>query len=608
MLQSWNKFCFQGGMLEVRLQLPGVTNSSVNPDMGKGDNVRAETNKYYPTWPGVWLMGNLGRAIFSASTYRMWPFSYSECNEDAFNSIKNQRISACNATPGSGLNPYQGRGAPEIDLLEGGGVAISSSIQIGPGMPPDFRRIKVNVSLEPDYNSACFYSAYCTTPGSNFPNVPTALYEKRNHTTWYKGLRYAANNFCTSSVNDTQTYSEIKASYDAGLTSNTCTLETCSLSHDVQGSLDYIDGVRSNGRWGINSNGTCFPAMNAYQGGYLCDPDNQDPSCATPRNDSTPKTNTMEPFNYQMDALSANWGIHTGAYTSFLKYQLEWVTGEEGYIRWMLEGHPIFEIPAEAILDIGEDATRSNPNKVFPEEPMYIILNVALSQQWGAFPPNPGYPCRGDGTDKDVNAICDSFPMYMKIDYVRLYQDVSNSSSMAIGCDPNSHPTRQFIIDNLGDYTDDDNTHEDVNGGAACSSNHDCTIPWSVTHQFTTGYCGSNNRCQCSSQYWGGPRCTSQLAETSSNGTAIGGFGPPLYASILFSCIVLLLTLIVMIVYFIKRRSKLSARLNEERIRARRDELKQDLPTTVLLTPEYEYDEVELAELKPRDMIADSGL
>lgn len=71
MLQSWNKFCFQGGLLEVRVQLPAAVDAqSQNPDLGQGDNARASTIAYYPTWPGIWAMGNLGRAIFSASTYR----------------------------------------------------------------------------------------------------------------------------------------------------------------------------------------------------------------------------------------------------------------------------------------------------------------------------------------------------------------------------------------------------------------------------------------------------------------------------------------------------------------------------------------------------------
>lgn len=107
MLQTWNKFCFQGGMLEVgRSCRPFWAMTAVTLDIGKGSNARADNTQFYPTWPGIWLMGSLGRALFSSSTARMWPFSYNECNDTVFNS-SNQRISACDPDPGHGLNQYQ---------------------------------------------------------------------------------------------------------------------------------------------------------------------------------------------------------------------------------------------------------------------------------------------------------------------------------------------------------------------------------------------------------------------------------------------------------------------------------------------------------------------
>ncbi|TYZ63274.1 hypothetical protein PybrP1_002742, partial [[Pythium] brassicae (nom. inval.)] len=107
MVQSWNKFCFQGGMVEVAAKLPGIVDAnSGNPDVKGGPSGRVKALKYYPTWPGIWMLGNLGRAIFSASNTRMWPFSYDECNDKVFKT-SNQRISACDANPGHGLNPNQ---------------------------------------------------------------------------------------------------------------------------------------------------------------------------------------------------------------------------------------------------------------------------------------------------------------------------------------------------------------------------------------------------------------------------------------------------------------------------------------------------------------------
>ncbi|GMF36047.1 unnamed protein product [Phytophthora fragariaefolia] len=53
MVQSWNKFCYQGGMLEVRAQLPGaVSDKSGNPDLALGKSGKVDSKAYYPTWPG----------------------------------------------------------------------------------------------------------------------------------------------------------------------------------------------------------------------------------------------------------------------------------------------------------------------------------------------------------------------------------------------------------------------------------------------------------------------------------------------------------------------------------------------------------------------------
>lgn len=96
MLQSWNKFCFTGGILEVDVQFPGAS------DIGG-------------LWPAVWMLGNLGRATFESSTNLMWPWSYDVCNRDLQHA---QEISACDITNHYSLNAHQGRGATEIDVIE----------------------------------------------------------------------------------------------------------------------------------------------------------------------------------------------------------------------------------------------------------------------------------------------------------------------------------------------------------------------------------------------------------------------------------------------------------------------------------------------------------
>jgi beta-glucanase (GH16 family) len=96
MIQSWNKFCFTGGIVEVDIVLPG------EPYIGG-------------LWPAVWMLGNLGRATYEASTNNIWPWSYNTCDRDLQQA---QTISACNSQNHFGMHPGQGRGATEIDIVE----------------------------------------------------------------------------------------------------------------------------------------------------------------------------------------------------------------------------------------------------------------------------------------------------------------------------------------------------------------------------------------------------------------------------------------------------------------------------------------------------------
>ncbi|KAI9909009.1 hypothetical protein PsorP6_015218 [Peronosclerospora sorghi] len=131
-VQSWNKCCMQGGMVEVRVQLPrAISEAAGHPDSSLGPSARVTSRRSDPTWPGISMMGTLGRAIFRGSTTRMlWPFSYDACEPETFKP-SHQRMSACDADSGSRLHPHQGRG--ESDIVEAGGTSNSSSIQIGPG-------------------------------------------------------------------------------------------------------------------------------------------------------------------------------------------------------------------------------------------------------------------------------------------------------------------------------------------------------------------------------------------------------------------------------------------------------------------------------------------
>jgi hypothetical protein len=101
--------------------------------------------------PAFWLMGNLGRAGYMASTAGMWPWSYGACEGSGaqpWSGLDPQLVNACPGDPPGvnraawGLNPQQGRGAPEFDVFEvantpGGAQPphASQTLQMAPLMP-----------------------------------------------------------------------------------------------------------------------------------------------------------------------------------------------------------------------------------------------------------------------------------------------------------------------------------------------------------------------------------------------------------------------------------------------------------------------------------------
>lgn len=125
MIQGWNKFCFTGGIVEINAKLPG------NGNIGG-------------LWPAMWLLGNLARATYVGSSNNIWPWSYDICNPKY---QKQQFISACNVVNHFDLQTKQGRGSPEIDILEAmpgpekelpntpiSKPYYSASLQISPGV------------------------------------------------------------------------------------------------------------------------------------------------------------------------------------------------------------------------------------------------------------------------------------------------------------------------------------------------------------------------------------------------------------------------------------------------------------------------------------------
>ncbi|KAK0555810.1 hypothetical protein OC845_000067 [Tilletia horrida] len=155
MLNAWNAFCFTGGRVEVSIRLPG------SPDVSG-------------LWPAAWMMGNLGRAGYGASTDGMWPYSYDTCDVGTLANqtygpngtggpvaaettgvyvdqygpglsyLPGQRLSRCTCSdstdhpgPRHSDGTWKARSAPELDIFEasaedGGSGWNSMSLQLAP--------------------------------------------------------------------------------------------------------------------------------------------------------------------------------------------------------------------------------------------------------------------------------------------------------------------------------------------------------------------------------------------------------------------------------------------------------------------------------------------
>ncbi|CCE62970.1 hypothetical protein TPHA_0D03340 [Tetrapisispora phaffii CBS 4417] len=174
MVQSWNKMCFTEGALEISAKLPNY-------------------GKVTGLWPGLWTMGNLARPGYLASTEGVWPYSYQACDagitpnqssNDGISYLPGQKLNSCTCDGEDHPNQGTGRGAPEIDLLEGEvdtviGVGLASqSLQVAPydiWYIPDYNFIEIHNFTTTTMNS------YCGGPFQQAVSAVTTL-----NTSWYE--------------------------------------------------------------------------------------------------------------------------------------------------------------------------------------------------------------------------------------------------------------------------------------------------------------------------------------------------------------------------------------------------------------------------------------
>jgi beta-glucan synthesis-associated protein KRE6 len=205
---------------------------------------------------------------------------------------------------------------------------------------------------------------------------------------------------------------------------------------------------------------------------------------------------------YQSDALSANHQLNTTHYKSQHVYRVEWeppaANGTGGYIKWFTDGEMIFGLKG-ATLDIMQTE--------IPSEPMYLIMNTAVSSSWGfpmPCPDNCECSCFECGNPTCECALppgyCENFPASFEIDYVRVFQAVDDERHI-LGCSPEKRPTELFIKGHEKRYMTDGQRRplEPVRrGGGSCTKSSDCG-----KH---TGSCSSSGVCVCFANFTG-PQC-----------------------------------------------------------------------------------------------------
>lgn len=312
-MSTWNKFCFTGGYIEAGLWFPG-------DDYISG------------FWPAFWMMGNLARPGYMMSTSGMWPYSYNSCGGDLSGSEKEgankpQKITACPDPSGFnrtlyGLLPGQGRGAPEIDMVE---MKVPPSIDESTGQPI---ALGLQRGGEPGQHPAAFNSMTLQAA----PLLP-------NGTTWM-------------SVNNTDSHGPL----GPGMYLNQAPMQPGGALEGMYTHSTYWTGEFAYGM---------VPQLREAQSRLGFDEGNFQNMLMN-----------IRPGNLVQDALSVMATLTPNFYQAYHKFGVDWKPNE--YVRWYIDGQLVYEVNKEALRAQG-NGTYETFERLIPVEPMMVILNFAIS-------------------------------------------------------------------------------------------------------------------------------------------------------------------------------------------------------------------------------------
>jgi beta-glucanase (GH16 family) len=109
----------------------------------------------------------------------------------------------------------------------------------------------------------------------------------------------------------------------------------------------------------------------------------------------------------------------------FSIYGFEYIPGfDNGYVTWISDNTVAWTIHGNGV---GANSEVEIGPRAISQEPMYIIANLGMSQNFGTV---------------DLNGLTPLFPVHMRVDYIRVYQP---KNAINVGCDPKGFPTQDYI-------------------------------------------------------------------------------------------------------------------------------------------------------------------
>jgi len=116
--------------------------------------------------------------------------------------------------------------------------------------------------------------------------------------------------------------------------------------------------------------------------------------------------------------------------TCFATYGIEYKPGfDSAYISWINDAKVAWTLN---VAGMGADTAVEISARPVPQEPMYLLMNLGMSENFGFV---------------DLEHL--KFPAVMSVDWIRVYQ---RSDSLNVGCDPPDFPTAAYINEYLEAY------------------------------------------------------------------------------------------------------------------------------------------------------------